>query len=86
MVLHKRQILLTAICVAENSAGRRAIISSAGADVLHDMLMLGSGHSDEEGSVDHALMLLALLMRDTDVAYMFAQEVIFIRKQTENML
>lgn len=49
--------------------------------MLHDMLMLGSGHADEEGVVDHALMLIAVLMRDADVAYMFAQEVMFIQKQ-----
>ncbi len=45
------------------------------------MLMMGSRFGDEEGVVDHALMLLAVLMRDADVAYMFAQEVMFIQKQ-----
>ena len=44
--------------------------------MVHDMLMLGSGHGDDEGAVDHALMLLALLMRDADVAYMFTVQVL----------
>ena len=43
--------------------------------MLHDMLMLGSGHSEEEGSVDHALMLLEFMMRQTEFALMFTQQV-----------
>ena len=43
--------------------------------MLHDMLMLGSGHSEEEGSVDHALMLLEFMMRHTEFALMFTQQV-----------
>jgi hypothetical protein len=56
--------------------GRQSIVTSGGIDVVQDMLMLGSGHGDDEGAVDHALMLLSLLMRDADVAYMFTVQVL----------
>ena len=48
-------------------------MTGGGHDVIHDMLMLGTGHEGEEGAIDHALLLLAPLMRDTNVAWMFAQ-------------
>jgi|MesohylFT_1024984.scaffolds.fasta_scaffold471623_1 hypothetical protein len=39
------------------------------------MLLLGTGHGEEEGSIDHALMLLSVLMRHSSVADMFTQQV-----------
>lgn len=55
--------------------GRQAIVTAGGSDVLHDMLLLGSGYLEEEGSVDHALMLLESMMRHTDFALMFTAQV-----------
>jgi hypothetical protein len=68
-------LLLKNICSAEDDTGRQAIITSGGHDVLLDMLMLGTGHGEEEGAVDHAVTLLALLMRDVNVAHMFTLQV-----------
>jgi hypothetical protein len=39
------------------------------------MLMLGTGHGEEEGTIEHALMLLQLMMRHSDFALMFTQQV-----------
>jgi hypothetical protein len=58
-----------------NDAGLQSIVAAGGPDVVHDMLLLGTGHGGEEGSIDHALMLLRLLMRHSSVAYMFTQQV-----------
>jgi hypothetical protein len=67
--------LIQNVSFAGEPIGRQAIVTAGGSDVLHDMLMLGSGHSEEEGSVDHALMLLEFMMRHTEFALMFTQQV-----------
>ncbi len=60
---------------AGERTGRQAIVTAGGHDVLHDMLMLGTGHGEEEGAIEHALMLLQLIIRQADVAHMFTQQV-----------
>jgi hypothetical protein len=60
---------------AGENTGRQSIITGGGHDILQDVLMLGTGHGEEEGTIEHALMLLELLMRHLDVANMFTQQV-----------